>query len=48
MPRQTWALASAGVGLDVGRVFIQARLLNPIASYGPGVVPINVGIRFWD
>jgi hypothetical protein len=47
-PRGTWAFASAGVGLDVGRLFIQARLLNPVASYGPVVVPVNVGFRFWD
>jgi hypothetical protein len=47
-PRETWAFASAGVGLDVGRAFIQVRMLNPVASYGPILVPVNVGFRFWD
>jgi hypothetical protein len=47
-PRQTWAFASAGMGLDVGRAFIQLRLLNPVASQGPILVPLNVGFRFWD
>jgi hypothetical protein len=47
-PRETWAFASAGAGLDIGRAFIQVRMLNPIASQGPIVVPLNVGFRFWD
>jgi hypothetical protein len=47
-PRQTWAFASAGVGLDIGRAFIQVRLENPVASQGPIVVPLNIGFRFWD
>ena len=48
MPRETWAFASAGAGLDVGRAFIQVRLLNPVASDGAMIAPINVGFRFWD
>ena len=47
-PRQTWAFASAGVGLDIGRAFIQLKLENPVASHGPIVVPLNIGFRFWD
>jgi hypothetical protein len=47
-PRQSWAFASAGVGLDVGRAFIQMKLDQPIASQGPTLVPITVGFRFWD
>jgi hypothetical protein len=47
-PRQTWAFASAGIGLDVGRAFIQLRATNPIASDGPIVLPLTVGFRFWD
>ena len=47
-PRQTWAFASAGFGLDVGRAFVQLRMLNPVASQGPILVPLSVGFRFWD
>lgn len=47
-PRQTWAFASAGMGLDIGRAFIQMKLDQPIASQGPVLVPISVGFRFWD
>ena len=47
-PRDTWAFASAGVGLDVGRAFVQLRVLNPVASQGPILVPLSVGFRFWD
>ncbi|HET7188070.1 MAG TPA: hypothetical protein VFI52_07940 [Gemmatimonadaceae bacterium] len=47
-PRQTWAFASVGMGLDVGRAFIQMKLDQPIASQGPVLVPISVGFRFWD
>jgi hypothetical protein len=46
--RNTWAFASVGMGLDVGRLFVQVRYLNPVASQGPVVVPINIGFRFWD
>lgn len=46
--RQTWAFASAGLGLDIGRAFIQMKFEAPIASNGPVVVPISVGFRFWD
>ena len=47
-PRQTWSFASLGAGLDIGRMFIQAKLDQPIASDGPVLVPINIGFRFWD
>jgi hypothetical protein len=47
-PRQTWAFASAGMGLDIGRAFIQVKLENPIASQGPVTTPLSVGFRFWD
>jgi hypothetical protein len=47
-PRATWAFASAGMGLDIGRAFIQLKLEHPVASQGPNVVPLNVGFRFWD
>jgi hypothetical protein len=47
-PRETWAFASAGMGLDIGRAFIQLKLENPVASHGPVIVPLNIGFRFWD
>ena len=47
-PRQTWTFASLGAGLDIGRMFIQAKLDQPIVSDGPVLVPINIGFRFWD
>ena len=47
-PRESWAFASAGLGLDIGRAFIQMKVSNPIASQGPMLVPVNVGFRFWD
>ena len=46
--RQTWAFASAGMGLDIGRAFIEFKLENPIASQGELVTPLTVGFRFWD
>lgn len=46
--RQTWAFASAGMGLDIGKAFIQVKIENPIASQGPLVTPLSVGFRFWD
>lgn len=47
-PRQTWAFASAGAGLDVGRLFLQIKLEHPVASQGPALAPLTVGFRFWD
>lgn len=47
-PRQTWAFASAGAGLDIGRMFIQMKLDQPVASQGPVLLPLSVGFRFWD
>lgn len=47
-PRQSWAFGSVGMGVDIGRAFVQVKLENPVASQGPIVVPVSVGIRFWD
>jgi hypothetical protein len=48
-PRETWAFAGAGMGLDVGRAFIQLRVEAPVAStMGSTLIPLNVGFRFWD
>lgn len=47
-PRETWAFATAGAGLEVGRAFIQLRVAQPIASNGPASIPLNVGFRFRD
>ena len=48
LPRRTWAFASTGVGVEVGRAFIPVNLDQPIASQGPVLVPINVEFRFWE
>jgi hypothetical protein len=45
--RTTWAFASAGLGFDLGGGYIQARLLEPITSRTPVLVPITIGFR-WD
>lgn len=47
-PRQTWAFASAGVGVDVGRLFMQMKFEQPVASQGPTLIPLSVGFRFWE
>jgi hypothetical protein len=47
-PRQSWAFATAGVGVDVGRAFVQVKLAHPIASNGPTTTPVSVGVRFWE
>jgi hypothetical protein len=47
-PRETWAFATAGMGLDIGRAFIQLKVANPVASGGPILIPLEVGFRFWD
>jgi hypothetical protein len=47
-PRNTWAFGTVGMGLDIGRAFVQVRYLNPLATQGPVVVPVNIGFRFWD
>jgi hypothetical protein len=46
--RETWAFAAAGVGLDVGRLFLQLKYEQPVASQGPAMIPLSVGFRFWD
>lgn len=45
-PRQTWAFASLGAGLDIGRMFIQTKWDQSIASEGPVLFPISLGVRF--
>jgi hypothetical protein len=47
-PRETWAFASAGVGLDVGRLFMQLKVEQPVAAQGPTLMPFSVGFRFWE
>jgi hypothetical protein len=48
-PRETWAFAGTGMGLDVGRVFFQFKVEAPVAStQGSTLIPLSVGFRFWD
>jgi hypothetical protein len=47
-PRQNWAFASFGAGLDIGRAFIQIRSAVPIAQFAPTIAPVSFGFRFWD
>jgi hypothetical protein len=47
-PRQTWGFASVGMGLNVGRLFVQVKHELPVASQGPSLTPLSVGFRFWD
>jgi hypothetical protein len=44
--RSTWAFASAGIGFDLGGGYLQARLLEPVTSRAPVLVPITIGFRF--
>ena len=45
-PRQSWTFIETGVGLDVGRGFVQYKLQAPVASEGTMLAPLNVGFRF--
>jgi hypothetical protein len=45
--RRTWAFASAGLGFEIGGGYVQARLLQPVTSQGPVLVPITIGFH-WD
>jgi hypothetical protein len=45
-PRQSWALVEGGVGLDVGRLFVQVKGQAPVASNGPWRAPFSFGFRF--
>ncbi|MEP6732719.1 MAG: hypothetical protein ABJE10_18895 [bacterium] len=48
-PRHTWAFAEGGVGLELGHhLFMQTKIMTPIASQGPVLMPFSVGFRFWD
>jgi hypothetical protein len=47
VPRRTWAFAEAGVGVDVGRhLFVQTKLVMPLASQGTAFIPVSFGFRF--
>jgi hypothetical protein len=49
MSRETWTFAGAGMGLDIGRAFVQLRMETPVASsQGSTLIPLSVGFRFWD
>jgi len=49
IPRSWWAFADVGVGLELGRhLFVQSKIMVPVASQGPTFVPLSVGFRFWD
>lgn len=45
--RNTWAFAEGGLGFDIGRhMFVQGKLMVPVASNGPTFMPVSVGFRF--
>ena len=44
--RQTWTYLEGGLGLELGRAFVQARYQVPVASHGQRMAPISVGFRF--
>jgi hypothetical protein len=47
--RHTWTFAEGGVGVEFGRhLFVQTKLMVPVASPGPVFLPLSVGFRFWD
>jgi len=46
VPRQNWAFLETGVGLEIGRAFVQMKLQMPVASEGIRRAPISVGFRF--
>jgi hypothetical protein len=49
IPRYSWAFAEGGVGLELGRhLFVQTKLMVPVASQGQIIMPFSVGFRFWD
>jgi hypothetical protein len=48
-PRETAAFLTAGMGLDIGRLFIEAKGASPIATnVPPSYNVLNVGFRLWD
>ena len=49
IPRHTWAFAEGGIGLELGRhLFVQTKLMIPVASQGQVFMPLSIGFRFWD
>jgi hypothetical protein len=45
--RNTWAFAEGGLGFDLGRhMFVEGKLMVPVASNGPTFMPVSVGFRF--
>ena len=47
VPRETWAFGEGGLGLELGRhLFVQTKMMVPVASQGPMLMPISVGFRF--
>jgi hypothetical protein len=48
-PRETSAFFSLGVGLDIGKMFIEMKGASPIANNARTMYnPVNIGFRFWD
>lgn len=45
-PRHNWGFLEGGVGLEVGRAFVQMKLQAPVASNGYTRVPLSVGFHF--
>jgi hypothetical protein len=45
-PRQTWMFAEGGLGLDVGKMFLQLKAQQPVASDGYLRFPLSVGFHF--
>ena len=46
VPRQSWTFLEGGMGLEIGRAFVQMKMQVPVASNGPTRVPLSVGFRF--
>jgi len=47
VPRETWAFGDGGLGLELRRhLFVQTKMMVPVASQGPMLMPISVGFRF--
>lgn len=45
-PRQTWAFVEGGLGLEIGRMFLETKLQMPVASEGYHRTPVSIGFRF--
>lgn len=44
--RSNWTFVEGGMGLDIGRAFVQFKTQVPVASNGDRRTPISVGFRF--